>query len=312
MAQVVNQRSPLPDLIGQRLSNPRFVVGLEQLSQRYFRQTIVLRTRSSHLARDEKCKFTIKDISKLRGAWGNALLRGASENARQNLACNWQPECGLFALFQSHGELEKGRVFHKPYDIGFGHTPHNDVQLRVTLHGFACDWVDEAAASLVNGLRNGLGNPSVPWHVLDRGIETHEQVTRLPDANRYLIELQTPLALRQGGSLDQDVRSLLVSFAQRARNMARWQDSELIFPDGFLDELHAARISRVQGEKTGWRRKSYRQEGKLIPVEGVTGTIEVANITPAIRKLLSFAPVLQIGARASIGFGRIQIVAVKD
>jgi len=101
---------------------------------------------------------------RLRGMLGRALMEGASAEALACRPCPWQPPCALDLLFGDHGALLSGRLsMPRPFVLSVEPFPQDNddrLTLRLSLFGFATDWAEAVAETLVRGLRGGVAR----WH----------------------------------------------------------------------------------------------------------------------------------------------------
>lgn len=249
---------------------------------------------------------------KVRGAWGQALLRGASPQARAGQPCPWTPPCALEALFRPQGQAAGGLELARPYVLAV--SPDGDgrgLTVRLSLFGAAGEYALAAAEALVIALGEGtfhLAEAPERLEVTDREVGELEG----PDLSQASLAARlgfiTPLCQRRGNEVGLEAPSLLTGLANRLSSLARWHGLELVADWRQIKEIAQGLQWDFQGPgRVTWRRKSQRQDGREIPMAGLLGDLYLRG------DLLSLAPLLALGERChagghtSLGLGRYEL-----
>ena len=297
-----------PSPIADRLLNPADSVPLAVLPRRWFQQTVVVVVAGlGTLARDPSLP------GRVRGAWGHQLMRAASDAALADQPCPWDPPCAYDVLFREQGRLTPGLGLPRPTVLA-AEAVRPDLTLRLTVFGFACDWVDSAGEALIAAVREGnplrqaphqRQNDSVAPTIRRRRIETAESVA-LPESARVAeLDFVTPLCLR-----DRDVAgfggpgSLIASLGNRVSGLARWQDCTVEADWRAL----IAQAETLSCDASGlrpvrWTRGSARQGGRKIPMEGLAGRLVLEGDLTPLLPLLVLGAIAHVGSHAALGLG---------
>lgn len=284
-----------------RLGDPAERVPLADLPDRWFRQRVELLV-AGHAAAVDDPALT----GRLRGAWGRALMAGASAEALAGGPCPWDPPCALDPLFRDQGAITARLSVPKPYVLS-ARAYGADLLVALTLFGFACDWVEAAADALVAGLRHGapppLGRPAVP---LGRRIVTEEAVP-VPDADAgpAVLVFHTPVAFRSGAELTApNPRTLISGLGNRVSGLARWLDTGVEADWRALAEHADTLHADVSGLRlAAWSRRSARQEGRAIPLGGWHGRMILSGDLDPVLPLLALGATCHAGSHAALGLG---------
>lgn len=257
---------------------------------------------------------------RLRGGWGEKLVMLASESARENGLCNWQSACGLFALFNEHGTMDKGLQIPRPYI--FEILPLFDtgqIFINLRLFGFSGLWAGEAATALrllmLDGMEWHEGKKREEAKIIDMSIYP-QTMENFPDGNQMnsvtsaFLDFITPLSLRRQGVVTADITAMPLSLINRIKGLARWHGMELEVDRSFLKEqAQRLRYDSRNMRAEGWYRCSGRQN-RRIPMEGLSGMLVVEG------ELTSFIPYLWlgqdslVGSHTTSGMGRYQLELV--
>lgn len=297
------------DRIAARLAAPMGVAGLAELPHRWFHAEIMVLCRPPR-------GWGVGDLvddpafpGRLRGAWGRQLLNTASSAARLGNPCPWSPPCAYDPLFREHPAL-KGMETPKPYVIAADPVPGEPdrMALRLTLFGFATDWLESAADAWVLALRGGVAMPNglhAALEPLDRRIAVHEGLPPSAPPTAAILRFVTPLCLRRGGATQGDVGALFSSLGNRLSGLARWQDTA-VAADWRGLKAHAATLtidaSRLR--PTAWQRHSARQGDAPIRMEGLRGAVTLTGDLAPLWPLLTLGALTHAGSHAAQGLGR--------
>ena len=139
---------PTAGHINARLLAPEFEINLDELAQQWFVEVIELTIPGyGVLVADPALP------GRLRGAFGNALMAGASPATLAGNPCTFDPPCAFEVLFRKQGRMKAGLDFPSPWVIGIS-THHNDLVVTLSLFGFAVDWAAAAAEAFTRAARN--------------------------------------------------------------------------------------------------------------------------------------------------------------
>ncbi len=289
-------RSPL----ARRLLEPAETVALADLPGRWFHQRVELLVAGAGAEAADPAL-----VGRVRGAWGRALMRGASAEALAGDACPWDPPCALDVLFGDHGMLTPRLPLPRPYVIE-ATAVGADLGLGLTLFGLACDWADGAAEALTAAVRHGAPCP-LRHHapvIAGRRLSTFERVAVPDAAGLATLTFRTPVQFRSGSETRQpSARTLISGLGNRLTGLARWQDARVDGP--WLELAEAAEALAYQDDLTpaAWTRHSGRQDNRRILVEGLAGRITLAGDLAPFLPLLALGATAHVGGRASLGLG---------
>lgn len=300
------------DPIGARLATPMAVAGLADLPQRWFHAEVVALCRPPR-------GWSVGDLvhdpafpGRLRGAWGRQLLNTASPAAQQGGPCPWSPPCAYDPLFREHPAL-KGMETPKPYVIAADPAPGESgrMALRLTLFGFAADWLESAADAWILALRGGVAMPNglhAALEPLDRRITVHEGLPPSPPPAAARLHFVTPLCLRRGGATHGDVGALFTSLGNRLSGLARWQDTAVAADwRGLKDHAATLTINASLLRPVSWKRHSARQGDAPIRMEGLRGAVTLTGDLAPLWPLLTLGALTHAGSHAALGLGRYSV-----
>lgn len=300
------------DRVAARLAAPMNVAGLTDLPQRWFHAEVVALCQPPH-------GWSVGDLvddpalpGRLRGAWGRQLLNTASPAARLGGACSWSPPCAYDPLFRDHPAL-KGMETPKPYVIAADPVPDESgrMALRLTLFGFATDWLESAADAWIMALRSGVAMPDglhAALESLDRRITVHEGLPLSPPPAAARLTFVTPLCLRRGGATHGGVGALFSSLGNRLSGLARWQDTTVAADwRGLKDHAATLQIDESGLRPVAWRRHSARQGDTPIRMEGLRGVVTLSGDLAPLWPLLTLGALTHAGSHAAQGLGRYEL-----
>lgn len=289
-------RSPL----ARRLLEPAETVALAELPGHWFHQRVELLVAG---AASEVADPALP--GRLRGAWGRALMRGASAEALAGAACPWSPPCALEVLFGDHGMITPRLPLPRPYVIEAA-ALGADLVIGLTLFGLACDWADGAAEALTAAVRHG--DPCPLRHhapaIAGRQLSTFERVVVPNAAGFAALTFRTPVQFRSGAeTLQPSARTLISGLGNRLSGLARWQDAKVDGPWLALAEAAETLVYQAELAPAAWTRRSGRQDNRRIPVEGLIGRMTLAGDLAPFLPLLALGATAHVGSRASLGLG---------
>ncbi|SIS36771.1 CRISPR system precrRNA processing endoribonuclease RAMP protein Cas6 [Insolitispirillum peregrinum] len=305
-----HQTPTLPDPVLDRLATPTDAATMDELLASWFHADVVTLCQpprgwtAADLAKD----FALP--GRLRGAWGQQLLRMASLPAQRGEPCPWSPPCPYDPLFRERPP-RGGLEFPKPYTIAVDPGPDGTVALRLTLFGFATDWLENAAEAWTQGLRNGVGMPDglqAALEPIDRRLTVREHLPQPAVPPAAILRFVTPLNLRRGGVVHSDITSLFSSLSSRVCGMARWLDCAVTID---RDELRAraASLSIDNGhlQMVSWQRWSRRQGNTPIQMDGLVGPMVIAGDLAPFWPLLLAGQSCHAGSHSAQGLGRYRL-----
>ncbi|KAA5603779.1 CRISPR system precrRNA processing endoribonuclease RAMP protein Cas6 [Roseospira marina] len=311
-----------PNRLRQRLAEPVDSTTADDLLSRWFQADIIVRVGLGPppglipgLITDPRLP------GRLRGALGEALLAGASAEARRGEPCPWDPPCALDVLWGETGPVRRGVEIPRPFVVRVDPDPPDDARITLSLFGFATDWAEGVAEALVRALRAGVGSgvdgARLTLEPGRRDIVTPEPPTPVmpevlgPGLGSVALDVRTPLVLRRKSALVLDPLALLTSLSRRAEGFARWHDTALTVDGGALAETAAAlTLDGQELRPAGWTRGSARQPGRGIPVTGVVGRLVLRGPPEALARagaLLALGGRFGAGGHAAQGMGRYDI-----
>lgn len=292
--------------LAARLLQPAGLVPLAALPQHWFRQRIALRVAGTGMGAAAALAADPALPGRLRGAWGRALMRGASPEALDDRPCPWTPPCALDPLFRAQGAITARLALPRPYVLAV-RALDGDLWVELTVFGFACDWIDAAAEALVAALRHGEPPPlGHPVTLRDRQVITEETVAvPPPEAGPAILTFHTPVAFRDGGAVRRPtLRTLISGLGNRVSGLARWQDTAVQADWRGLAEYAETLPCDLSGlQLRRWERHSARQEGRAIPLSGWLGPVVIGGDLTPILPLLALATTCHAGSHTTHGLG---------
>lgn len=296
--------------IRQRLDAPARSLDIAGICELWQRGIVTWRLASlAHLITDAGLP------GRIRGALGERLMAGASRVALADLPCPWSPPCAFEPLWRKQGRMTGGYDHASPWVITLDPV-HGDLNVSLTVFGFANDWLPAAAECMTAALAQvdwrGDTQLFVPrLDLLSRRITQTEGVTPPPPAHAYLLDFISPLALT-GADPREKPASLITGLGQRLEALARWHDVTLSVD---VERQSLAARARALDYRFGdcdivsWKRGSRRQD-RAIPMRGLIGRLEISGAEPAFSELgamLALGATCHIGADAAFGCGRYQL-----
>lgn len=295
--------------IRHRLDEPSAVIDLPGLAEAWVEQRATWRLAGlAALAADPGL------CGRIRGAFGNRLMAGASQAALAGEPCPWSPSCAFEALWRKQGRLRPGLDHASPWVIATDpRNGHLDVSL--SLFGFAVDWMPAAIEAMTAALqqdvdwrgRTSLFIPRI--EILSRHVRASEEPT-LPEAPvcGAQLTLLSPLAL-SGVDPRERPGALLMGLLARVEALARWHDATLAET---VDQKALGTLSRAltydwrEVVPVRWARGSKRQDRELT-MRGLVGELEISAQEPFgsdVLSLLAIGERCRFGADVAFGCGR--------
>jgi hypothetical protein len=136
--------------IGGFLRSPTQCVDLASFCQRFHARRITVRLAGLADAAREPAL-----VGRLRGAFGDVLLKTTSREAAAGRPCPWTPPSAYEPLFRKQGRMTPGTDFPSPWVIAV-QPRRGDLAIMLTLFGIASEWAAAAAEALVEVVANRI------------------------------------------------------------------------------------------------------------------------------------------------------------
>ena len=296
--------------IGRFLRSPTEAVDLALFCERFHVRRITVRLGGLAAAAGEPAL-----IGRLRGAFGEVLMKTTSREAAAGQPCPWNPPSAYEPLFRKQGRMTPGTDFPSPWVIAV-HPRRGDLYITLTLFGAACEWAAAGAEALVDVAANRIdwraaAKVFVPEiAVTDRRMDAVALDTG-PIAAGVDMEFLSPLVVSSGNPKDDPVPAFS-TLGLRLEGLARWHGLTLASVDwgAMRTALRAAEWTWAETETDRWDRGSRRQD-RWIAMTGVRGLLHVAanaDVMARIDPLLRLGAVTHVGADVAFGCGRYRIV----
>lgn len=296
--------------IRRRLLTPERQVNLAELGEIWCHHTISFRLRGYAALLSEPAF-----LGRVRGAFGVALMAGASQAAIDGRPCTFEPPCAFEALFRKQGRMTPGLDLASPW-ILTSDVRRSDLVVSLRLFGFAVEWAPAAAEAMTRSLRE-----LVEWPA------SHEKARRAPDiAARRAVTIVGSPAASPAEVLELEFLSPLVVSARDPRTcpeillpglgsrlsaLARWHDvalEERVDWKRLKGEAASLEYSFSETSELKWQRKSHRQ-GKTIPMGGLLGRLTIAGaLSDDVRCMLALGETCGAGADTALGCGRYRLI----
>jgi hypothetical protein len=302
--------------IGARLREELTQVDLKEFATRFLSVTFTWRLSGMAVIANDPGL-----IGRIRGSFGDLLLAGGSRDVAEGRPCPWNPPCAAEVLWRKQGRMTKGTDLPSPWLIAID-PRRGDLDVSLTLFGFACDYAAAAAEAMTIALTtrvnwagsSGLFLPSP--RVLGRRMEIREGLDLAPpQMTAVLLDFLTPATLTKGSPLD-DPAPLFSTLPLRLAGLARWHGLDLAL-DGLphvgtlFEQLE---LGWSDASDVAWTRGSKRQD-REIPMRGIVGRLVLAGETAALRSLwplLAFGRIAHVGADVAFGCGRFDLRVVEE
>jgi CRISPR-associated endoribonuclease Cas6 len=297
-----------PGEVGARLNAPSAIVDAPGLAAIWRRGIVTFRLRG--------LAPLIVDVGlagRIRGALGTRLALSASAPALSYRPCPWNPPCAFEALWRKQGCLNSGFEHASPWVLDLD-VVRGDLEVTLTLFGFANDWlaaaVEAIAAALAHDVdwrgRTGLFVPRI--EVVGRRVVETLGIAPPPPATNFVLEFISPLVLT-GVDPRERPAILLTGLGQRLEALARWHDVTL--GPAFERRALSVRVCDLDYrfrncDTVSWTRGSRRQD-RAIPMRGLIGIMEIGGVSISdaeLGLLLALGATCHIGADVAFGCGR--------
>jgi hypothetical protein len=251
---------------------------------------------------------------RLRGAFGKALMAGASDEALAGKPCSFDPPSAFEVLFRKQGRLTPGLDLASPWIILLD-TQRGDLVVSLRLYGFAVEWAPAAAEAMTRAVRELVdwrdmaGGRGPVARSIERRADTRVGCEAPAGRDGLDIELVSPLVVTGHDARDKP-EGLLPGLGARISALARWHDVALEERVDWSAIKQAARRLEYVFTETAfvtWRRTSERQR-RVIPMGGVTGRLTISGVIGAeIALLLAIGETCCMGADTTLGCGRFRV-----
>ena len=238
----------------------------------------------------------------LRGAWGRQLVR-----------CPPPPGAALGAfeaLFRPRARLTPGRTIPKPFAIA-AEVHGRTLSVELSLFGYADFWRESAFDAFIAALEAGVairaerGWPRVPFPVLEAAWTRSETVDLRTLGVWARLSFRTPLRLGPRRALGLRAPDMVFALAERVAGLARWQGLGLEVAWGdWRRTAEALRYDCETMHPVAWFRRSGAQRGRIIPMAGLMGHLDIHRPPEALEILLSLGETCFVGGHTTLGLGR--------
>jgi hypothetical protein len=295
------------------LAAPPFRLPLEAIPSRW-RHTVI----EVVCARPACVYDRLALLNRVRGALGNALLVGASPEARARLPCPWVPPCALDILFRQRpikGIRGEKAGAPPPYTLAI-EAMGEEIEVRLSLFGLAAEsCAGEAADGLVRGLRGGIAlneGSRLAFEPLRREITLIPEAVR-PAPNSECIELRfvTPVAPRSWDKVPVGPTAVIRGLFDRVAGLARWSGIAIAEDRTWLEtRLGAVRIDG-SGLSVGpvHQRRSVSSPAGRYDIPVLAGRLALSGEWRPLWPLLVLGQTAHAGGRATQGLGRYRLEA---
>ena len=161
------------------------------------------------------------------------------------------------------------------------------------------------AESLSAALRHGEPPPLDAMAIIHgRRVVTADAVPLPPDGP-VVIHFRTPVGFRSGVTARfPGPRTLISGLGNRISGLARWQDCRAEADwRAIADHVETLAADTADLREHRWARRSARQGGDGIPVNGWTGRLIVSGDLEAVLPLLALGTTCYAGSHATLGMG---------
>jgi len=293
------------------LEKPSKAVNLDELAEAWRYQEISIGVAGlGNLANESNL------LSKVRGAWGEALKAGASEAARRREPCDWPHPCALDLFFRNQTQIDvDGRKvwIPKPFVLQADPVGQN-LLVRLHILGKASQLAAGMGERLVEALRERVYWPDlaqnrfVPQNIeilfLKKKVRSIEKKTF---GDRAVVRFITPIDANKSDIADKP-SGFLLRLMKRVLTLARWHGFDLQIDlaefrqlaENFTYDLSylGERSEFTRGEKHSKKVYSNFVRGGDLIIEG-----DVRKISP----LLLIGETCHAGRGAVAGLGRFVV-----
>lgn len=206
--------------LAQRLLSPATRLPLAALGQAWFHQVVVCR-----IDRPRRHDEPLTLLNRIRGAWGESLKRGASAAAIGGRPCDFDPPSSFDVFFREQARIGGRHGLPKPYVFVLD-VRRNELEIRLSVFGFACDWIAVARERLVEAVAHvrwtsdGYGEPV---RVRSCALLTAPAMAISAAPGEVVLDFLTPFDAT-GEDVAQQPWSVVARLARRVDGLARWMD----------------------------------------------------------------------------------------
>lgn len=291
--------------VAQRLATAANAVALIDLGGRWFHQVIVV-----SLDRPALHDPPVAILNRIRGALGDGLKRSASAAAIRGEPCTFDPPSAFDILFREQLRIAGRHGVPKPFVLAMDMT-RNTFEVRLTLFGFACDWLEAVRERLIEALAERVRWSGTAENVGSRIRSCHvlsSEAMAMPETpDQVVIEFETPFDAT-GTDFLEEPSTLIGRLARRIDGLSRWMDTRL---EVNWDE-HASAWKRaafgVDIEEHGIAERGSRRQMRAIRNPVMKASVYVAGDLKPFWPLLMIGQTCHVGRGAVSGFGRYRLV----
>ncbi len=185
------------------------------------------------------------------------------------------------------------------------------IDIVLTLFGFADRWREPIFDAFVAALAHGVSGDERPGAIRTPLPAVRVEWARLdttpvpPPQTSARLLFRTPLRLGPKHTFGLRWSDLVVSLAERAAGLARWQGARVDPRLSFWRDLGNRLDFRTDDMQPHfWERRSGAQSGRTIPMLGLTGPLDIARPPEVLMPLLALGETMHVGGGAALGLGR--------
>lgn len=296
-------------IIRTRLLSPERVVTVAELAEHWFFENITLTIEGyGKLVADRRLP------GRLRGAFGKALMAGASEDALAGKPCSFDPPSAFEALFRKQGRMTQGLDFPSPWVIGVA-AHGGDLKVTLSLFGFAVEWTLAAAEAFMRVARElvdwkGKNTFFLPKQKkIDRVCQNFVGVSYPATPEGVELQFVSPLVQSTNAPTERPA-SLITGLGERLSGLARWHDVSLddrVYWQTVRSVSQNLRYEFEDNEDDTWNRHSFPQK-RTIPMKGMLCRLQIVGDLTQIAPILALGETCHMGADVAFGCGRYKII----
>lgn len=188
----------------------------------------------------------------------------------------------------------------------------NHIEVRLTLFGFACDWLAAAREALIAALIHDVDfAPGVTGTTVEGAHLLTAPFVALPPApDAVVLDFETPFDL-SGTAFRDEPFTLIARLARRIDGLARWMDVELDVKWQDLAD-HWRRLDYgLANYAPRTARRGSRRQNRAFRNQVADGSVLVAGDLAPIWPLLVLGQTCHLGRGATAGQGRYVLEAVE-
>ena len=293
--------------IAERLAAAEPVAQIGEMARRWFHQVIVVR-----LERPRQHDDLMTILNRVRGAWGEGLKRSASADSISGRPCSFDPPSAFDIFFREQLRLGGRHGIPKPYVLA-GTLARREIEIRLSVFGFACDWIEAARERLVEALAHNVrwtDDQHLPTgaRIRDVSMLTAPYVEIPPQPAAVELVFDTPFDAT-GTAIGDEPSTIVGRLARRVGGMARWMDMDVDAP--LRDSSDAWRHCEYYSpgiEHRSARRGSRRQRRAFENPTGI-GRILIEGDIAQFWPILVVGQTCHVGRGAVAGYGRYWLEA---